>query len=62
MRQKTMVFRGGRADGHSFVRLGYGKYSRYIEGTISGNTSAIAVDIASDKDLTKQLLRARRRL
>jgi cyanophycin synthetase len=47
-----------RADRDSLVRLGYGKYSRYIRGTISGTTSAIAVDIASDKELTKQLLRA----
>jgi len=46
-----------RADQDSLVRLGYGKYSRYIKGTISGTTSAIAVDIASDKELTKQLLR-----
>ena len=47
-----------RADRDSLVRLGYGKYSRYIRGTISGTTSAIAVDMASDKELTKQLLRA----
>ena len=46
-----------RADRHSLVRLGYGKYFRYIEGTIAGNTNAIAVDVASDKELTKQLLR-----
>jgi cyanophycin synthetase len=47
-----------RADGDSLVRLGYGNYSQYIQGTISGTTSAIAVDIASNKELTKQLLRA----
>ena len=46
-----------RADRDSLVRLGYGKYSRYIQGTIAATTSAIAVDIASDKELTKQLLR-----
>ncbi|MFL6417303.1 MAG: cyanophycin synthetase family protein, partial [Bryobacteraceae bacterium] len=46
-----------RADQNSLVRLGTGKYTRYIQGTISGNTRAIAVDIASDKELTKQLLR-----
>ncbi len=46
-----------RADRDSLVRLGSGKYSRYIQGTIAGTTSAIAVDIASDKELTKQLLR-----
>src|SRR5437764_800970 len=46
-----------RADQNSLVRLGTGKYTRYIEGTISGNTRAVAVDIASDKELTKRLLR-----
>jgi cyanophycin synthetase len=45
-----------RADEDSLVRLGMGKYSEYIRGTISHRTSTIAVDIAGDKELTKQLL------
>ena len=46
-----------RADQDSLVRLGYGKYTQYIKGTIAGTTSAIAVDIAGDKELTKRFLR-----
>lgn len=41
----------------SILRLGYGKYQKMIEGTISQNTNCIAVDIASDKILTKQILK-----
>ncbi|MGB9679704.1 MAG: cyanophycin synthetase [Thermoanaerobacteraceae bacterium] len=41
----------------SILRLGYGKYQKMIEGTISQNTSCLAVDIASDKILTKQILK-----
>ncbi|MBE3591497.1 MAG: cyanophycin synthetase [Thermoanaerobacter sp.] len=46
-----------RVGNGSILRLGYGKYQKMIEGTISQNTSCIAVDIASDKILTKQILR-----
>ena len=40
-----------------FYQIGYGKQGRIIEGTIGNNTSCIAADIASDKYLTKELLR-----
>lgn len=40
----------------SFYQLGYGKKSKLIEATITGNTRAIAVDVASDKLLTKEIL------
>lgn len=44
--------------GHeSFVRLGYGKYSRIIESTLTDATSCISADIASNKQLTKSLLK-----
>lgn len=40
----------------SIFQLGYGKHGRRIEATIGENTSTIAVDIASDKYLTKEIL------
>ncbi len=40
----------------SILQLGYGKYSKRIEATITDNTSCVAVDIACDKFLTKELL------
>lgn len=46
-----------RVGNGSILRLGYGKYQKMIEGTISQNTNCIAVDIASDKILTKQILK-----
>ena len=45
-----------RADEDSLVRLGLGRYSQYIQGTIAHRTRAIGVDIAGNKELTKQLL------
>ena len=42
--------------GTGLIRLGYGKYQRYISATLFENTSSIAVDIACDKALTKALL------
>jgi cyanophycin synthetase len=41
---------------NSMFQLGYGKYSKTIEATLDGDTSAIAVDIAQDKLLTKEIL------
>ena len=41
----------------SMFQLGYGKYSNIIQATLSSNTSAIAVEIAQDKLLTKELLK-----
>ncbi|PWI58437.1 cyanophycin synthetase [Sulfoacidibacillus thermotolerans] len=40
----------------SLVRLGTGRYRKYVQATMTHSTSGIAVDIASDKALTKQLL------
>lgn len=48
-----------RVGNGSILRLGYGKYQKMVEGTISQNTNCIAVDIASDKILTKQILKER---
>src|SRR4051812_40575299 len=45
-----------RVNEDSLVRLGHGKHSRYIQATVTGRTSMIGVDIAGDKQLTKQLL------
>jgi cyanophycin synthetase len=39
-----------------FYQIGYGKQGRIIEATIGNQTSCVAADIASDKELTKQLL------
>lgn len=40
----------------SMFQIGYGKYSKIIEATISSNTSSIAVDISCDKLMTKEIL------
>lgn len=40
-----------------FYQIGYGKQGKMIEASISPNTKCISVDIASDKLLTKELLR-----
>jgi cyanophycin synthetase len=40
----------------SLVQLGYGKNRKLIQAAMTEQTSAIAVDIASDKELTKTLL------
>jgi len=39
-----------------FYQIGYGKQGRIIEATIGSQTSCVAADIASDKQLTKMLL------
>jgi len=41
----------------SLVQLGYGIHRRYIQSAMTSETSAVGVDIASDKELTKNLLR-----
>ncbi|MBD7912628.1 cyanophycin synthetase [Clostridium cibarium] len=41
---------------NGFYQIGYGKQGRIIEATIGNKTSCVAADIASDKELTKQLL------
>ncbi|RPH54161.1 ATP-grasp domain-containing protein [bacterium] len=40
----------------SLVQLGYGKYQKRIQATITSETRQIAVEIASDKRLTQQIL------
>ncbi|MGI6698620.1 MAG: cyanophycin synthetase [Clostridia bacterium] len=40
----------------SIIQLGYGRYQKRIEATITENTSCISVDISCDKVITKELL------
>lgn len=40
----------------SIIQLGYGKYSKTIQATLGSDTKQIAVSIAQDKLLTKELL------
>lgn len=47
-----------RLNKHSLVQLGYGVNQQRIRATIAGTTSCIAVDIAGDKEDTKNLLEA----
>jgi cyanophycin synthetase len=42
---------------NSFVQLGWGVFTRRVEATLSSLSSAVAVDIACDKELTKTVLR-----
>jgi cyanophycin synthetase len=43
-------------DEASLFQLGWGKYQKRIQATMTSNTSHVAVGIASDKELTKRLL------
>src|SRR3954452_11637124 len=45
-----------RLNEHSLVQLGQGVHQRRIRATMTSNTSALAVDIAGDKELTTRLL------
>ena len=45
-----------RLDEQSLVQLGQGRHSKLIAAAMTSQTSALAVEIASDKDLTKRLL------
>lgn len=47
-----------RLNGSSLVQLGYGKNQKRIRATIASTTSSIAVEIACDKEETKNLLEA----
>jgi len=47
-----------RLDRHSLVQLGQGVHQQRIRATMTSRTSAIAVDVASDKSLTNTLLGA----
>ena len=49
-----------RLNQYSLVQLGQGVHAKRIRATMTSATSAIAVDIASDKDLTTRLLGRRR--
>ena len=45
-----------RLSSQSLVQLGYGVYQKIIQATMTCRTGYIATDIASDKDLSKNLL------
>jgi cyanophycin synthetase len=45
-----------RLDENSLIMLGYGARQKLICATVSCNTSSIGVDLASDKEITKQIL------
>lgn len=45
-----------RLNKHSLVQLGYGKNQKRIQATVASTTSNIAVEIACDKEDTKNLL------
>jgi cyanophycin synthetase len=45
-----------RVNNDSLVQLGYGKHRKYIQAAMSEQTSAIAMEIASNKELTKNIL------
>jgi cyanophycin synthetase len=47
-----------RLNQHSLVQLGQGVHAKRIRATMTSETASIAVDIASDKDLTTRLLGA----
>lgn len=47
-----------RLNRHSLVQLGYGKNQKRIQATIASTTSSIAVELACDKEDTKNLLEA----
>ena len=45
-----------RLNKHSLVQLGYGKNQHRIQATVASTTSSIAVEVACDKEETKNLL------
>lgn len=47
-----------RLNRHSLVQLGYGVNQQRVQATIAGTTSSIAVELACDKEETKNLLEA----
>jgi cyanophycin synthetase len=47
-----------RVNDGSLVRLGYGTAVRHIQATTTDRTSLVAVDLAGNKELTKQVLAA----
>src|SRR5207237_2112233 len=47
-----------RLNRHSLVQLGYGVNQQRVQATIASTTSSIAVELACDKEETKNLLEA----
>jgi cyanophycin synthetase len=47
-----------RLNERSLIQLGHGKYQQRIRATMTSITSALAVDVASDKKMTNRLLAA----
>ena len=47
-----------RLNSQSLIQLGHGKYQQRIQATITGKTSHIAVELASDKEETNKILGA----
>jgi cyanophycin synthetase len=47
-----------RLNSRSLVQLGLGRNLRRIQATLTDHTSAIAIEIAQDKDETKRVLEA----
>ncbi len=45
-----------RVNGDSLVQLGYGRHRRFIQAAMSDRTSGLAMEIAADKELTKNIL------
>lgn len=45
-----------RLGDESLLQLGYGKYSRFVEASLTDTTTCITADIAGNKHLTKRLL------
>ncbi len=45
-----------RLNESSLLQLGYGRYQKRIQATITDKTSSIAVDISCDKEMTKKIL------
>jgi cyanophycin synthetase len=46
-----------RLNDQSFVQLGYGKYQKKIQASMTSETSALATEIADEKARTKELLK-----
>ncbi|OGV19036.1 MAG: cyanophycin synthetase [Lentisphaerae bacterium GWF2_38_69] len=46
-----------RLNDQSFVQLGYGKYQKKIQASMTSETSALAAEIAGEKSRTKELLK-----
>jgi cyanophycin synthetase len=57
---KEAVYRGipvMRVGDDSILQLGYGKFQKRVEATLTENASCVSVDISCDKELAKKILR-----